>query len=252
MDIGDALTCFFSAFLPTMILSRIFLKEKIGIYKIFCGIITIAGLVLILKVPDTDIHGAHGVHDGTLKSINNTSPKIEEQNNDADEYANAWFGPVSAMISMFSLAIVFVISTFLYQNKSTESVDTTVLYNGLGQLLVSVIATMFGGRSRLFGPSSQETPYDTWDWICLSIISLTSIAAIFTRFLALKYIGPTTASFVRTVDIVLTYFAQIIFFHAIPNSLSILGAFFILLVCVVIPFEKTFVSFIPEKLQPFF
>ena len=167
-------------------------------------------------------------------------------------YTSALFVPLSAIISMCSLSIVFVISTFLYQNKSTESVDTIVLYNGLGQLLVSVIAPIFGGRSRIFFPTGQESPYDTWDWIFLSIIALTSIAAIFTRFLALKYIGPTTASFVRTVDIVLTYFAQIIFFHAIPTSLSILGAFFILFVCVVIPFEKKIVSLFPEKLQPFF
>ena len=252
MDIGDALTCYFSAFLPTMILSRIFLKEKIGIYKICCGIITIAGIILILKLPETNNHKGKnvGFHAGTWNSTNDMTSKVEDQNNYG--YTNAWFGPSSAIISMVSLSVVFVISTFLYKNESTKSVEMTVLYNGLGQLLVSVIAPIFGGRSRLFYPSGQETPYDTWNWICFCIIATTSIAAIFTRFLALKYIGPTTGSFVRTVDIVLAYFAQIIFFHAIPNSLSILGAFFILFVCIVIPFEKTFVSFIPEKLQHFF
>ena len=38
MDIGDAMAIYFSSFLSTMILSKIFLKEKVGIYKILCGV----------------------------------------------------------------------------------------------------------------------------------------------------------------------------------------------------------------------
>ena len=165
---------------------------------------------------------------------------------------NYLFGALSAIASMVGLSIWSIISTFLYQNQSTNSVDMSMLYGGLGQFTVSFVIAMVGGHSRLFFPPNEENQYGLWELFTLFVIALTSIAAVFTRYNAVKFIGPTTFSFIRTANIVITYIAQIIFFHAVPNYTSIIGAFFIMIVCAMITCEKRIVSFLPEKIQPFF
>ena len=62
MDIGDAMAIYFSSFLSTMILSKIFLKEREVIYKILCGVMILAGIILVLKPSSQIYHSKIIIH----------------------------------------------------------------------------------------------------------------------------------------------------------------------------------------------
>ena len=255
IHIGDATTIYFSNFLPTMILSKIFLKEKIGIFKILFGLMGMVGLILVVKSSTLNIHGKQdGKQYGILNSTNNNSfphPKTEDSYNFKHDWQNYLFGTLLCTVGMLISSINQVITAVLYQNESTNCY-MQMLYDGVGKLLVSLIFTIIGGHQRLFLPSSLEKSYVLWNWISMFIMASTAISMRFCNVGVLRFIGPITTSFIQTFDIVLGYLTQIIFFDVVPNFLSLLGAFCILLMSVIVPFEKIFVSFIPEKLQPFF
>ena len=51
MPIGDASAIIFSSPLPSMLLSRMFLGDRLGLYKITCGLVLYLGVVLVLQPP---------------------------------------------------------------------------------------------------------------------------------------------------------------------------------------------------------
>ena len=218
IHIGDVTTIYFSNFLPIMILSKIFLKEKIGIFKIICGLMGIVGLILIIKsstsiLPEKQDIG-DGEHYGILIFTNRTSfpvEKTEDSYNFEHAGQNYLFGTLLATVGMVIMSITRIITAVLYQNESTNC-NIQMFYDGVGKLLVSFIFTIIGGHQRLLLPSSHEKSYVLWDWISMFIMALTAISMRFCNVGVLKFIGLTTASFIQTFDIVLGYLTQIIFF----------------------------------------
>jgi drug/metabolite transporter (DMT)-like permease len=51
MPIGDATAIIFSSPLPSMLLSRIFLKERLGLYMVTCGLVLYLGVLLVVHPP---------------------------------------------------------------------------------------------------------------------------------------------------------------------------------------------------------
>ena len=51
MPLGDATAIIFSAPLPTMILSAVFLGSRLRLYKIFCGLLVYTGIMLVIRPP---------------------------------------------------------------------------------------------------------------------------------------------------------------------------------------------------------
>ena len=51
MPLGDASAIIFSAPLPTMIFSAIFLGSRLRLYKIFCGLLLYTGIMLVIRPP---------------------------------------------------------------------------------------------------------------------------------------------------------------------------------------------------------
>ena len=51
MPLGDAMTIIMSSVLPTTLLAAIILKEKLRLYKAFCIVLVIVGLVLVIRPP---------------------------------------------------------------------------------------------------------------------------------------------------------------------------------------------------------
>ena len=51
MPLGDATAIIFSAPLPTMILSAVFLGSRLRLYKIFCGLLLYTGIMLVIRPP---------------------------------------------------------------------------------------------------------------------------------------------------------------------------------------------------------
>ena len=51
MPLGDASALIFSAPLPTILLSAVFLGTRLRLYKIFCGLLLYTGIILVVKPP---------------------------------------------------------------------------------------------------------------------------------------------------------------------------------------------------------
>ena len=51
MPLGDASAIIFSAPLPTMVFSAVFLGSRLRMYKIFCGLLLYTGIMLVIRPP---------------------------------------------------------------------------------------------------------------------------------------------------------------------------------------------------------
>ena len=253
MDIGDAMAIYFSSFLSTMILSKIFLKEKVGIYKILCGVMILAGIILVLK-PSSIINDEN--EKVKFNASNHTKPSRPENYEMTDSnsafYQRYYIGEISAITSMLCLSVLSVITIFLYENSTTNSTEKSVLYSGFGILFVSLIIPFLGGNQRILFAAKDTKPYNTLEWITLLAIALVSVVMVFTRFLALKFVGATIENFIFTSEIVFGYVAQVIFFGAIPDISSIIGSLCIMIACFIVPLEEVVIVRLPIRWQPFF
>ena len=250
MNIGDAMAIYFSSFLPTMILSRIFLKEKIGLYKILCASMILTGIILVLK-PSLIIYDVGKNQEWTTTS-RSTSNNLENNTvlSMTQEVCEKYhIAEISAITSMLSLSILSIITTFLYKNSSTNSTEQSVLYSGIGILFLSLVTAFLGGNQRILFAAKYTKPYNTLEWMVLVMIAIASVVMVFMRFFALKLIGATIENFIFTSEIVFGYEAQVVFFGAIPDNMSIVGSLCITLSCLIIPIEELVISQFPKRVQ---
>ena len=153
---------------------------------------------------------------------------------------------------MIGSSSVKILTTVLYRNKSTSAPEMLSLYQGLGGLIVSfVLPIIYQGNQRIILPLDETQTYSVKSWISLFIIGILFSLASFTRFASIRYNGPIVIGFLLTSEIVLSYLAQILFFGLIPDLKSVLGAIFITIACIFIPFEEYFISFFPVPIQKF-
>ena len=126
------------------------------------------------------------------------------------------------------------------------------LYQGFGGLIVSfLLPLIYNGHQRIILPLDGTQSYSVNSWISLVIIGILFSSATFTRFASIRYNGPIVFSFLLTSEIVLSYLAQILFFGLIPDLKSVIGAIFITIACIFIPFEEHFISLVPVQIQQF-
>ena len=253
MNIGDAMAIYFSSFLPTMILSKLFLKERIGLYRILCGMMTLTGIILVLK-PFSVINATDRKPGWNI--MNQTSPRSIENENISNvifEEINEKLdvGKIAAITSMLSISFLNIITTLLYKNSSTNSTELSVLYSGFGILLTSFIVTWFNENQLMLFPPKYTNPYNNWQWTGLIVIAIASVVMVFMRFLALKLIGATIENFIFTSQIVFGYEAQVFFFGIIPDNKSIMGSLCITLACLIVPVEEVIISQFPRSFQRF-
>ena len=250
MNIGDAMAIYFSSFLPTMILSKLFLKERIGLYRILCGMMILTGIILVLK-PFSIIYATDRKPGWNI--MNQTSPRSIENENISYMYQEIneklHVGEIAAITSMLSLSFLNIITTLLYKNSSTNSTELSVLYSGLGILLTCFIVTWLGENQLMLFPPKYANPYNKWQWTGLIVIAIASVLMVFMRFLALKLIGATTENIISTSQIVFGYEAQVVFFGVIPDNMSIMGSLCITLACLIVSAEEVIISQFPRSFQ---
>ena len=252
MNIGDAMAIYFSSFLPTMILSKLFLKERIGLYRILCGMMILTGIILILK-PFSIIYPADRKPGSNI--TNQSSPRSLENEDISNMYQEnnekLRVGEIAAITSMLSLSFLNIMTTLLYKNSSTNSIELSVLYSGFGILSTSFIFTWLSENQLMLFPPKYTNPYNNWQWTGLIVIAIASVLMVFMRFLALKLIGATIENFIFTSQIVFGYEAQVVFFGIVPDNMSIMGSLCITLACLIVPVEEVIISQFPRSFQRF-
>ena len=166
-------------------------------------------------------------------------------------YEKYHIGEISAITGMLSLSIQSIITIFLFDNSSTNSIELSVLYNGFGMLFISLVIPLLGGNQRILFVAKDTKPYNTAEWISLLVIAILSVVMVSIRFLALKYAGATIESLIFTSEIVFAYAAQVILFGSVPAMLSIIGSLCIVIACFIVPFEKAVIAWSPKGCKPF-
>ena len=249
MPLGDAMTIILSGVLPTMIISRIFLKERLKLYKIVCAVLIISGIILITRPPF--------LYKGTRINVLNTSNfdsnsfdyTLETVSHKSRYY---YFGVLSALICTLCSGTIRVVMKILSQNKSTSSIELPLLYGSSGCLIVALILPAFGGNQRILFPASQPGQYGTWQWFSLIMIVLMGIANWFLRFEGIKLIGPVIFGFIRTTEIIVAYLIQTTFFNTVPHISSLIGSGCIVIACIATLLEDKFLQILHPKFRNVF
>ena len=247
MPLGDAMVIILSSVLPTVILSRIFLKERLKLYKLICTVVIICGIILITRPPflfkDTII-------------LNNThiDSYSDKYSSEIDTYRSIYYyyGVISALICTLSIGTFTVVFKILIQNKSTSYIELSLLYSGFGCLIVSLLVPAFGGKQKIIFPSPQVEQYDTWQWLSLFIVVILGITNFFVRFKAIKLIGPVIFGFIRTSEIIIAYFIQTIFFNTVPHTSSLIGSGCVTMACIGILLEDNFLGILHPSVRNIF
>ena len=259
MPLGDAMTIIMSSVLPTIILAAIFLKERLRLYKIFCSILVVTGIVLVLSPPflfgsSFEQTTQPSIDMSTQSSSNKTlSANLEiSPKKNSSQFDNYYIGAFAALTAMFSAAAMRTTMKILVQNKSTSSFGVPLFYNSFSNLIVSVVLPVFGGNQRILFPSSDVENYDVGQWVGLFAVAIIGVVQYSTRFMAIKLISPTLVSFIRTSEIVLSYVIQVVILGIKPNATSLIGSGLVMIACVGVIFEQWTVEKLNPKIQHLF
>ena len=109
MPLGDAMTIIMSSVLPTMILAAIFLKERLRLYKIFCSILVVSGIVLVLRPPfvfgnSVELEMDAGFNVSIPLKTNKTLSKEVETSSkiNSPQFKYYYIGAIAALAAMLS------------------------------------------------------------------------------------------------------------------------------------------------------
>merc|ERR1719153_2098053 len=151
LPIGEFSVIIFSTPLPTMILSRIFLKTRLRLFKITCGFLLIVGLLLVVR--PTAVFGDDF-----------SQPNSDNQRKMTYGY---YFGVAAGLVGTLAGGAHFVIARVLYENKSSSSPLLLVFHAGLGGILISLAAIFLDTKQQIISWDLITLTPDTW----LQIIS---------------------------------------------------------------------------------
>ena len=214
MPLGDAMTIIMSSVLPTTVLAAIFLKERLRLYKSFCVIWVIIGLVLVIRPP--------------FLFVEENIPRSKLY----------YIGALSGLICMISSASFRIVMKILVNNKSTSSFGIPLLYTSVCILIIALILPAFGGDQKILFSSVKTENYDTWQWIGLFATAILGITQHSTRFMAIKLISPVLVSFIRTSEIIVAYIIQITITGTRPYVTSLIGSGFVIIACIGVILES--------------
>ena len=259
MPLGDAMTIILSSVLPTMILSAIFLKERLRLYKSSCAILVVAGIVLVIRPPFIFENSTKLVMDQTSHNmkqnfINQTSTAKSAHSIQIDNPRDHCYytGAIAALVCMMSTATYRIMMKVLVQNKSTSSFAIPLFYVSIAILIAASVIPVFGGDQRILFPSKMVNKYDNWQWIFLFVATILGIAQHITHFEASRLISPTLASFIRSSEIVVSYIVQTTLFNTEPSLTSLIGSGLVMIACIGVVLENWVISIISPTMRDYF
>ncbi|TRY67306.1 hypothetical protein TCAL_07230 [Tigriopus californicus] len=246
IPLGDALTFIFSSPVFTCICSRIFLKHRLGLWKlVFIGSLVV-GIVFVIQppvlFPEPDIppHLFHDKRDGDQGKRDGDHDDPDVVVHDLYYYMGALLAVSGAIICSFNNVCV---------SGTLKHINSMVLvgYVGAASFVISIMCTSFDKKQRIF--STQIVDIAAWEWALIIGMSILGIFAYFSVTKALQLIDPTVVSVLRSTEILLGFFIQVVFMHQLPDAFAIVGASIVFLSIIMIALEANIVRRLPQYVQ---
>ncbi|XP_071391686.1 solute carrier family 35 member G1 [Centroberyx affinis] len=192
MPLADATVIMFSNPVFTSLLAWIFLKEKCTIWDCVFTVFTITGVILIARPPFLFGERLHGIE---------------------GNYTNHIKGTIAAFAGALGAACTFVLLRKM--GKSVHYYLSVWYYAVIGFIECIIVLSALG---------EWTVPFCGRDRWILMLIAVLGIAGqtFLTKALQIEKAGPV--SLMRTVDVVLAFIFQFIFFNRAPTWWSLGGA----------------------------
>ena len=120
-------------------------------------------------------------------------------------------------------------------------------WSGIGGLLVSVISANVDSQRQILSPDIIHI--DLYVWLAFWGMALAGILSFFFVTRSLQLIDPTTVAFVRALEIVFAYVAQVTILQQMPTTLAIIGAGCVMASVLAVALEEKVQKFMPQKIR---
>jgi len=250
LPIGDALTIIFSEPLWTLVLSKVFLKTRIGWWKFTFAFVLISGVVLCTQPPflfpspnmthhhhhHRHHHGRHHHHEQSVALNDSLLNETTTNKNAVDDDCDYYMGVVLAVGAAVTGAASNVIVAKIEQISSTA----IVTYSGVGGVVLAL------GYGVLVDPEDKIVPnfamVTAEEWLTLLMLGGMGLVGFFALTRSLQLIPPTTVAVLRAMEIVLAYGVQAVVLGEVPNSLAIAGSSLVITSVVAFAAENVFMT----------
>jgi len=220
MAVPDALCIVFSCPVVTIILSAIFLGDKLTVFKIIAGLQLLVGVILVCKPPflfgSSDTIGEH------------------------DSY---YLGVLLATISCLAGGSMNVMVSLCRHVSS----NILVSWSAVSGVLMSVIYCLSEGTSSILSDRIFDT---TWtQWATFFGLSLSGLVAFNTLTLSLQLISPNLVAGLRCLELVIAFSVQGIISNSLPDVVSSIGGTLIIFGVIILAIQNSLVKYTKMMLK---
>jgi len=214
IPIGDALTIIMTEPIWTLILSKMFLKTPIGIWKLGFSCSLLVGVILCAQPPFM-FKDFIGEQDEDFEEDVKSEEKEEPQYFSSEGYN-------LGLACAIGTGVISAVTNILVSKCSAVSSLVLTFWSGFGAVVVAVIyGILFDTRDVILSDPMSLNFQDYLNFILLAAFGLLGFLLL-TR--ALQLIPPTTVAVIRVTEIVMAYVLQSLFMNQVPNSLATLGS----------------------------
>ena len=242
MPLGDASAIIFSAPLPTMVFSAVFLGSRLRMYKIFCGLLLYTGIMLVIRPPFIFKRWLLIWSFTLVLSINILYCRDVSVDN-----KNYYFGLIMGFAAVGSGAGTYICVGKLKMNSTSSSPILFAFHNAFFALVSNIICALAFQSSDFFSMHIFEISHELW--MVYAILAFFGAIHIVCINVALKLINPILVSFTRSSDIVVAYLIQVLYFEQQTGMLGIFGSFCIISAIGILQFEESFIQKLPKYIQ---
>ena len=239
IPIGDAITVIYFAPFFTMIFAAIFLKHRLGLYKIIFGILLTAGIILVVRPPllFPNSNGVPGNHSDSANTLT-ANEALKDEVHDLHYYLGVLAGLAGALTASALTVTV--------NHLKNYSQNVLIFYAGIGALIAVLISFNFDANSKIFHDiGNAEFPQ-------LLLLTFLGMSACFMSIKSFQMVSPAVASVLMSLEIIFSYLVQSVALGNVPSTLTIGGGTLVILSAVFIPLESFVVKFLPSRLKSLF
>jgi len=226
LPIGDALTIIFSEPLWTLVLAKLFLKTRVGWWKITFACVLIFGVVLCTKPPfifgSSDDLKNHPIHHHWYHHNASTA-----NSTDVVKPSQEVHGYYIGVLLAIGAAVTGSTSNILVSKCQDISSLAMVTYSGLGGVVLSgLYGVVVDDETKIFFSISS---IDTREWLLLLLLGGMGLVGYFCLNRSLQLVPPTTVAVLRALEIVLAYGVQAAVLDEVPDPVAMAGSAFVII-----------------------
>lgn len=256
MPLGDALTLVFTEPLWTLMLSKLVLKIRIGVWKMVFGVVLIGGMVLCIQPPfiftpdpempanltnisDLNSTVAIAASGGLKEAVLLLRDFIQDEEVDPSSDAEYGGGYYLGALLAISTAITGAMANVIIAKCEKVSSSVMVFFSGLGGVVLALVFSIFDKDNRII---FNFTSISLEQWLILAMLGGMGIIGYFSMTRSLQLIPPTTVAVLRAMEIILAYIAQAVVMREVPDSLAIMGSSLVMLSVVAFALEELIIG----------